>query len=423
LIIKFCYNNEGGTAIIALEGIKVLDFSQAYSAPLCGQMLGDMGADVIKIERLQGEAIRHGRAAGMDDLANEGEEESDAAIFLAINRSKKSLAMDIREDEGREIALKLAKDADVIIENFRPGVIDRLGLGYERISEINPQVIYATLTGWGDKGPLAHRIGGDMWSQAMGGVVSRQGSVNGPPSISSVSFVDQGTAVIMAFGIMVALFVRQRSGIGQHMSTNLLHGVLHMQSTEVSEYLIDNMLVTKVGRGLPPHVVAPPAGVYTAKDGDVVTIFGAGKQWPIFCKLLGLEHLEKDPRFANDKKRIEHREELYPLLDKAFTKKTRADWQQLFKKERLRCDPCLNYQELFAHSQVEANEMVTTLEHPVRGSIKVVNMPVQLSKTPAKPHVPPPLIGEHSREILLELGYTEQQIDDLVVRGIIKISA
>jgi crotonobetainyl-CoA:carnitine CoA-transferase CaiB-like acyl-CoA transferase len=404
-----------------LRGIKVLDLSQAYSAPLCGMMLGDMGADVIKIERLQGEAMRYGRAAGMDDLDKGKGEKNDASVFLAVNRSKRSLVVDIKQEEGKEIMLKLAGHADVFIENFRPGVMDHLGLGYERVCELNPQIIYASLTGWGDKGPLAHRIGGDMWAQAMGGVVSRQGSVDGPPSLSGIAFVDQGTAGIMAFGIMVALFVRQRSGVGQYMSVNLLHSLLHMESTEVSEYLIDGRLVTKIGRGLPPHVVAPPAGVYPAKDGDVVTIFGTGKQWPIFCNILGVQHLENDPRFTTDDLRIEHREQLYLILDQAFAKKTRIKWQQLFKEAKLRCDPCLNYEELFAHPQVEANEMLTSLMHPVRGSIKMVNAPIKFSKTRPMPCIPPPLLGEHSKEILLELGYSELQINELIRKEIIKV--
>lgn len=403
----------------SLEGIKVLDFSQAYSAPLCAMMLGDMGAEVIKIERIQGESIRRGRAAGMDDLDQVSGEEADEAIWLAVNRSKKSLAIDIRKEEGKEIVLKLARDADVIVENFRPGVMDRLGFGYEKISEINPGIIYASLTGWGDKGPLARRIGGDMWAQAMGGVVSRQGGLDGPPSLVSVMFVDQGTASIMAFGIMTALFVRERTGIGQSLSANLLHGVLHMQSTEMAEYLIDGRQTKEFDRGFAPHRIAPPAGVYPAKDGGVVTIFGMGPQWPTFCKVLGLEHLEKEPKFAADEERIENRKELQTILDKAFSKKTKNEWQRLFKEARLRCDPCLDYEELFAHPQVEANEMTSTVEHPLRGTIKMVNAPVKFTKTPVRPSLPPPLLGEHSHDILQDLGYTEGQIDDLASQGII----
>ncbi|MFH1625168.1 MAG: CoA transferase [Pseudomonadota bacterium] len=407
---------------LPLEGIRVLDFSEAYSAPLCSMMLGDMGAEVIKIERIQGESMRRGRAAGMHDLDKEREDKKDSCIFLSVNRNKKCLAVDIRRVEGKEIALLLSKNADVILENFRPGVMNRLGLGYAEISRINPKVVYASLTGWGDKGPLAHRIGGDMWAQAMGGVVSRQGSESGPPSLCSVSFVDQGTAGILAFGIMVALFVRQQHGVGQYISTNLLHSLLHMQSTEIAEYLMDGRLVTKVGRGLPPHVVPPPAGAYKARDGDVVTIFGTGHQWPTFCKILGIEELEHDPRFATDEKRIEHREELYARLDNEFIKKTRAEWQKLFKEVRLRCDPCLNYRELFEHPQVEANAMVTIVDHPVRKSLRMINTPVKLSKTPVRPHIPPPLLGEHSREILVELGYQRHQIDELIEKGVIKVS-
>jgi len=407
--------------MLPLEKIKILDFSQAYSAPLCAMMLGDMGAKVIKVERLQGESVRRGRPAGMDEMDKTNGSEADSSVFLALNRNKKGIAVDIRQKEGIEITRKLVKDADVLIENFRPGVMDRLGLGYEEVSRNNSQIVYASLTGWGDKGPLAHKIGGDMWAQAMGGVVSRQGSVGGAPSLSSVMFVDQGTAGLMAFGIMVALFGRQQQGKGQYLTISLLHGLLHMESTEISEYLVDGRLVTKIGRGMPPHVTPPPAGVYTAEDGDVLTIFGVGSQWLKFCKVLGVEELENDEKFATDAKRIENRDELYLILDKAFLKKTRAKWQELFKKARMRCDPCLNYEELFAHSQVHENEIITTIKHPVRGDIKSISSPVKLHNTEKKINTPPPLIGEHTREILQELNYSDQEIDDLVKKQVIKI--
>lgn len=399
-----------------LEGIKVLDFGVAFSAPFGAMMLGDMGANVIKIERVEGESIRRGRAAAMDDLDLISSQEPEVASFIAINRGKRSLAIDIRHERGHEIILKLAKDADVVIECFRPGVMDRLGLGYKDLSQINPRIVYCSQTGFGEEGPLAHKIGGDMWAQALGGVVSYQGSPGGSPYLTGISFVDQGTPALIAFGVMVALFVREQTGIGQHLTTSLLQSVLHMQTVETSDYLIDGILKTKTGRGLGGFM---PAGAYRAKDGDVVTIYGSGSQWPTFYKVLGIEHLENDARFATDAKRVEHREELYPILDEAFSKKTRAEWQKLFKEAKMRCDPCLNYQELFDHPQIEANKMVITVEHPTRGKIKNLAPPIKFKKTQAIPHRSAPLLGQHTREILLELGYSPQDIQELEQQGVI----
>jgi formyl-CoA transferase len=399
-----------------LEGIKVLDFGVAYAGPFGAMMLGDMGADVIKIERIEGESIRRGRAAAMDDLDVITGQETEAPSFISVNRSKRDLAIDIRHERGREIILKLAKDTDVVVECFRPGVMDRLGLGYQDLSRINSRIIYCSQSGFGEEGPLARRIGGDMWAQAMGGVVSYQGSPGGPPYLTGTAFVDQGTPALIAFGVMVALFVRERTGMGQHLTTSLLQSVLHMQTVEISDYLIDGILKTKTGRGLGGFM---PAGTYRAKDGDVVTIYGSGSQWPIFCKLLGIQHLEKDHRFATDEKRVEHREELYPILDEAFSKKTRAEWQKLFKEAKMRCDPCLNYEELFSHPHIEANKMVIDVEHPTRGKIKNLAPPVRFKKTEAVPRRSAPLLGQHTEEILLELGYSPQDIQELKQQKVI----
>jgi len=399
-----------------LEGIRVLDFGVAFASPFAAMMLGDLGADVIKIERIEGESIRRGRAAAMDDLDVITGQEPDAASFIAVNRSKRGLAIDIRTDEGRQIILRLARNTDVVIECFRPGVMDRLGLGYAELSRINPRIIYCSQSGFGEEGPLARKIGGDMWAQAMGGVVSYQGSPGGPPYLAGISFVDQGTPAIMAFGIMVALYVRERTGKGQHLTTSLLQSVLHMQTVETADYLIDGILKTKTGRGLGGFI---PAGAYKAKDGDVVTIYGSGVQWPTFCKLLGLEHLIDDPRFSTDEERIKHRDELYPILDEAFSKKTRAEWQQIFKEAKMRCDPCLNYEELFNHPQIEANQMVITVEHTSRGKLKNLAPPLKFKGTPATPTRSAPLLGEHTEEILLELGYSREEIENLEAKRII----
>ncbi len=402
-----------------LKGIRILDFTTGYSGPLCAMMLGDMGAEVIKVEKATGDPVRwtKGPAAMHDIEQMPRQTEVENTSWLALNRSKKSLAVDLGHAKGREIILRLVKEVNVLLESFRRGVMEKYDLDYESVSKINPGIIYSSQTAFGEEGPYARRIGGDMWAQGMGGVVSYQGSPNGPPYMAGTMFVDEGSASIAAFGVMVALFVRERTEIGQHLTSSLLHSVIHMQSVEVSDYLMDGKLITKIGRGMAGMV---PGGAYRAKDGDLISIFGVGPQWPALCKVLGIEHVEKDPRFNTHEKRQENREELYPILDEAFSKKTRAEWQKIFREAGMRVDPCLNYEELFAHPQVEANQMVVNMEHPVRGTLKTIAPPVKLKRTPAKPQCPPPLLGQHTEEILLELGYRQKEVDELEEMGVIK---
>ena len=403
-----------------LEGVKVLDFSIAVAAPLGGAMLADMGAEVIKVERVQGEPQRLGLPAGMDDLLDTKMAEGavDTASWIALNRGKKDLAIDVRTDKGRDIILKLVQDTDVILESFRPGVMDRLGLGYEAISEFNPKIIYCSFTGYGETGPLAHRAGGDMWSQAMSGMISEGSRPGGRPQMLPMGMVNQTSGMLVAYAIMTALFVRERTGVGQAVTMNNLNAAMYLQYSGIAGYLMERRSPSKAKTDLAG--MAPPWGAYPAKDGDVLTIFGADPLWPTFCKVMGLEHLAHDPRFENDDVRRQHRQELLPLLDEAFRQKTRAEWQQLFREAKMRCDPCLTYEELCAHPQLEANEMIFTTEHPVRGEIKMLGNPVKLKKTPAHPQGPSPLLGQHTEDILLKLGYTAKDIADLEAEGVIR---
>jgi crotonobetainyl-CoA:carnitine CoA-transferase CaiB-like acyl-CoA transferase len=403
-----------------LEGIKVLDFSIAVAAPLGGAMLADMGAEVIKIERIQGEAQRHGLPAGMDEAREpeEGKVIPDKGSWIALNRGKKNIAVDIRDQRGKEIVLKLAKGTDVLIESFRPGVMDRLGLGYEIVSGSNPGVIYCSFSGYGDTGPMTHRAGGDMWSQAMSGMISVMGYPGGPPQMANFGPVDHAGGMLTAYGVMTALFVRERTGRGQRITLNNLNAAMYLQFVQFGTYLIDGVMPYKGGRST--FGMAPPFGPYRAKDGDVLTIFGGGPLWPKFCGLMGLEHLAHDPRFESDENRTRHQEEVDRLLDEAFSRKTRGEWQKIFKKAKMRCDPCLTYEEICAHPQVAENEILYATDHPLRGKIRMLDVPVKLSETPGRPQGPSPLLGEHSEMILLELGYTPKEITELEQGGVVK---
>jgi CoA:oxalate CoA-transferase len=404
-----------------LEGIKILDFAIAVAAPLGGAMLSDMGADVIKVERTGGEPQRLGMPAGMDDVLDTKikEEAVDISSWIALNRGKKDLAIDVRNEKGKEVVLKLAKDADVILESFRPGVMARLGLDYETISKINPKVIYCSFSGFGQTGPLAHRAGGDMWSQAMSGIVAEGVHPNGRPQMIPQGMVDHTSGMLVAYAIMSALFVRERTGIGQQVFVNNIDAAMYLQFSGLSGYLMEKRAPGKMDRDMGGQ--APPYGPYKAKDGDVLTIFGTDPLWPAFCKLLGVENLASDPRFVNDKVRRQNRLIVEPLLDEAFSKKTRAEWAQIFREAKMRCDPCLTYEELCAHPQVEANDIIYSTNHPVRGLIKMVGIPVKMTKTPGSPQGPAPLLGQDTEEILSGLGYSTDEIVAMEKEGIIKI--
>jgi len=401
-----------------LEGIKVLDFSIAVAAPFGAVMLADMGAEVIKVERVQGEAQRLGLPAGMDDYLDTSEVEKlpEKADWMAFNRGKKDLAIDIRSAEGKEIVLKLAKETDVVIQSFRPGVAERLGIGYKDISKINPKVIYCSFSGYGETGPVVHRAGGDMWSQAMSGMVSVIGYKGGAPQMIPFPACDHAGGMLVAYAVMTALLVRERTGVGQALTVNNLNAALYLQYSSFAEYLTEGNMPYKLGRSYQP----PPFGPFRAKDGDVLTIFGTGPMWPKFCKVVGVEHLADDPRFSTDEARQENREEIGKLLDEAFSKKTRAEWAQIFREARMRCDPCLTYEEACAHPQLAANEMISTVKHPKRGEMKMLGLPVKLKKTPGKPQGPSPMLGQHTEEILLKLGYKAKDITELEKQGVIR---
>jgi crotonobetainyl-CoA:carnitine CoA-transferase CaiB-like acyl-CoA transferase len=402
-----------------LEGIKVLDLGIAVAAPFGASMLSDMGAEVIKVERTQGEVTRLGLPAGIDDMLDTTGvgKANDKADWMAFNRGKKDIAIDIRSEKGLEVVLKLAKEADVVIQSFRPGVAERLHVGYEDIKKINPEVIYCSFSGYGEAGPVAHRAGGDMWAQALSGMVSVLGYPGGAPMMLPIPAGDHLGGVLVAYAVMIALYVRERTGEGQAIAVNNLDSAMYLQFSGFAKYLTDGEMQYKMGRSYE----APPFGPFRAKDGDVMTIFGNGPMWPAFCNMLGVEHLINDPKFNTDDARTRNREEIGNVLDEVFSRKTRAEWAQIFRDNKMRCDPCLTYKEVCEHPQVAANDMITSVKHPTRGEVKLLNLPVKLKKTPGKIQGPSPLLGEHTGEILRSLGYTARDIAAMETEGVIKL--
>ncbi|MBF8264492.1 MAG: hypothetical protein HW384_356 [Dehalococcoidia bacterium] len=395
-------------ANLPLEGFKILDFSQVAFGPVCTRLLGDLGADVIKVEPLEGEFSR---------LTSKRKGES--MSFLTSNRSKRDICLNLNDPRGKDIALEIAGKVDVIVQNFRPGVMARLGLDYVAVRKINPRVIYASFSMYGETGPLAHRRGGDPWAQGFTGMVASQGSPEGPPYLAGHLVVDYTGAALNAFGIVTALLMRERTGLGQEITNNLTNSGVYIQDTAICTYLNDGVLLKKGGRGNAQGMF--PYGTYPAKDGDVVTIFGQDDdEWVTFCQILGIEYLLADSRYDTAQKRVERKFEIYPILDEAFRKKTRAEWAKLFSEHKLRCDPCLDYAELVQHPQFKENDLVVELDHPNEGRLKMLGMPINfMGIGPIKPNRPPPLLGEHTRQILLEMGHDPEEIAILHEEGVI----
>ncbi len=394
--------------MVPFEGIKVLDFSQAMFGPVCTRLLGDLGADVIKVEPLGGDFTR---------LTPDG---GDSTAFLCCNQSKRSLTINLKDARGLEIVSRLATEADVLVQNFRPGVMKELGLDYEKLSKINPKLIYGSFYMYGETGPLVHRRGADIWAQAMTGLVASQGSPDGPPYLAGHFFLDYGGAALNAFAIATALFMRERTGVGQEVTNNLISSGAFLQEYAISYYLIEGRLFKKGGRGAASGIF--PYGAYPAKDGDVVTMFGQDdEEWVTVCSILGIEYLLADPRYDSHEKRVQRKFELYPILDEAFRKKTRAEWQELFRQHGLRCDPCLDYAEFLAHPQFKANDMITETNHPQYGKLRMLASPINFKGIGAIKRRHPPILGEHTTEILGGLGYGDEQIEKLRQDGVVGI--
>ncbi len=389
-----------------LEGIRVLDFTVYQQGPQASLVFADMGADVIKVE-----APRFGDLGRV--LGIKGEERF-SPYFLAHNRGKRSITLDLKNEKAREVALGLGARADVMIHNFRPGVMERLGLGYDDLRKVNERIVYGHASGWGTKGPRATHPAFDLAAQAQGGLVSVTGEQDGFPVPAGCAVADYVGAANLAMAVISALFHRERTGQGQKIETSLLGGQVAMQAWEL-QYYIAHGWVTKAGRG---HQYLPTIWrVFKTTDSYVVVGGLPENRWPAFCRALDKPELEHDPRFQRYMERMRNINELYAILDEAFQAKTSAEWMALLQEADCICAPVATYEDLLHDPQVRANEYIVEVDHPTQGRIPVVGAPWRFSETPAQIAPAAPELGEHTEEVLQELGYSWEQIGALREQG------
>jgi CoA:oxalate CoA-transferase len=392
-----------------LAGARVLDLGRHQAGPTCAMWLGDLGADVLKIEDpARGE---DGRASGPPFFDGE------SAFFLSANRNKRSVALDVKRPEGQEIFRRLGDTADVVVENFRPGVMDALGIGYATLAARNPRIIYCSISGYGAAGPYADRPGLDQIIQGFSGLMSLNGFEGGEPIRVGIPIADLLTGLFGAYGVLAALQARERTGRGQVVSTSLLESMVGMLTFQGVRYLN--------GGGVPPpagnhHPINAPYGVFKTLDGYVTLGATGEKRWRKFCELLGAEEWLTDPRFATNGARYQNRAELADLIGERLQSHTSDEWEETLNANGIPCGPIYRLDEALDHPQVRDRQMVVELPHPTLGTVRLLGLPVKLSATPAAVTLVPPLLGEHTDEALLDLGLSEAAIDDLRANGVIR---
>jgi len=386
----------------ALEGIKVLDLSRALAGPYCTMMLADMGAEVIKLE-MPGTG---------DDSRSWGPPfvEGESAYFMSVNRNKKSITVNMKSELSKEIVTKLIKQSDVLVENFRPGAMDRLGFGYDAVKEVNPGIIYSSISGFGQDGPYRMLPGFDQVLQGMGGLMSITGEPGGPPIKVGVAIADIAGGMFAAFGIVTALFNRQKTGKGQMVDISLLDSQVAWLTYRAGAYFVSGEVPQPVGSG---HPVIVPYQAFKAKDVYINVAVGNDNLWQKFCKAVGLEKVMDDPQFATNAKRVENRAAIVKIIGDLIVTKNGEEWLAILKDAGVPCGPIYTIDKIFADPQVLHREMMKELDHTKAGKIKVAGIPVKLSDTPGEVKTPPPFLGEHTQEVLEELGYSSQDLETL----------
>lgn len=389
-----------------LAGLRVLECAQIMAGPTCGALLADLGAEVIKVEKIPGgddaRAYREPRIRGV------------SAPFLVMNRNKRGIALDFKHPLGRDALLRLVDGADILIENFRPGTLDRLGLGWEALHARRPELIYGSISGYGLTGPLGSQGGFDLVAQAFAGMMSITGEPGRPPAKVGSSVADLNAGLLAASGILAAVIHRLRTGEGQRVDTSLMEAALHQTGWHASVWFATGASPGPLGSS---HVLAAPYQAFRTRDRWIV-IGGANQtNWMRLCEVLGHPEWTADPRFQDNSARMTHREALVAGIEAVLSEHDAAHWLAALDAAGVPAGPVQNVGEALSHPQTLAREMVVDLPHPAGGQTPALGVPVKFSATPGSVNRPAPSLGEHTCEVLREQGFTESEIEVLLASG------
>ena len=379
---------------LPLDGVRIVDLTQVMAGPFCTMLLADLGADVIKVEPPAGDLSR---AMGGRRLQLKGK---DHAPFLALNRNKRSVVLDLKAPADRDRLSGLLQDADVLVESFRPGVAERLGIGFAALAAGNPRLIYASISGFGQNGPWADRPGFDLIAQGMAGVMSVTGTSSGAPVKCGIPISDLAAGLYAANGIQAALLAREKTGRGQHVETSLFEAALGLSVWEATEYWATGEAPHPLGSA---HRLSAPYQAFRASDGYLTIAALTATQWEKLCQVLDRAELVQDPRYAGNADRLANRDILVTEIERALGSRTVDEWVDRLLAEGVPCGPILDYAQVFDAPHTAARRMIEEVEHPVEGAVRTLGIPVKLSDTPARVRRAPPTLGEHTSAVLGDL--------------------
>jgi formyl-CoA transferase/CoA:oxalate CoA-transferase len=391
-----------------LAGVTVLDLTRVLSGPYCTMVLADLGARVIKIEHPgKGDDTRHW---GPPFVGTE------SAYFLSINRNKESVTIDFKPPSGRAVLDRLAARADVLVENFRPGTLDRIGFGWDAVHARVPRLIYASISGYGQTGPRRNEAGYDAIMQAEGGLMSITGEPDRPGYRVGVAITDMVAGLYAAQGITAALVARERTGAGQRVDIGMLDATASLLTYQAGNWFTTGRTPERAGNR---HATIAPYETFTTRDGEIAIAVGNDELWRRFCPAIGLPELADDPRFRTNKDRMAHYDALRPPIDRAFRTNTSAHWLKVLNGAAVPCGALRDISEVLQDPHLMAREMIVTLPHPTAGPTRVMGSPLKLSATPASVRTPPPTLGQHTDTVLAELGFATDEIAALRRDGVV----